>query len=376
MQSADVIFKLIRIALGWESEYTLPDNINWEEVFRIASEQGVFAIIIDGYDILISHNPKAKNTLFANEEIKKTVFSQISFAEFNYCRHLAAITELNEVICGRGIPILLLKGFACGQFYPNPRHRPCGDIDIYPGDRFEECNQALMDNGIEVDKDYYYRHSASTIKDVTIENHRVLGDLRGPQRQTKDFEALLKSEAIKSLKRGKYITLEGEELKGAVLPSADFNALFLPWHVSAHFALERVTLRQLLDWALFLDKEGQLIDVELFRRAKKQYTFGYSKFADILTALALKYLSLPVGKIPLPIIQDAINTDDSLITKVYNYIFEGQPILPDNNIWRIRFNNFKRIWRERWKYKEIYGVSTLAYMYYKAAGAIFNVGSD
>lgn len=376
MQAADVIFKLIRIALGWESDYTLPNDINWEEVLRIANEQGVFAIIIDGYDIYISKNPKAKNTLFTNEEIKTTVFSQIGFAEMNYYRHLAAIAELDEVLSGRCIPYLLLKGLACGQFYPNPHHRPCGDIDIYPGDRFEESNKALKDNGIVVDKDYYYRHSASTIKDVTIENHRVLGDLRGPRRQTKDFEALLESEAINSINRGKSISLEGVILKGAVIPTADFNALFLPWHVSAHFALERVTLRQLLDWALFLDKEGQYISVELFRSAKKRYTFGYSKFADILTALALKYLKLPEGSIPLPIIQDAINTDDSLITKVYNYIFEGQPILTEKNIWKTRFNNFKRIWRERWKYKEIFGVSTLAFMYYKATGAIFNIGSD
>ena len=137
---------------------------------------------------------------------------------------------------------------------------------------------------------------------------------------------------------------------------------------------ERVTVRHLLDWALFLVHEGNDIDIEMFREAKKVYTYGYSKFADILTALALKYLRMPEKDIPLQILDDARKSDNSLVDKVFDYMFVGQPRERDDNVWKFRWNNVKRVWKERWKYKEIYNVSTSAFFFYKIWGVIFKVG--
>lgn len=129
---------------------------------------------------------------------------------------------------------------------------------------------------------YYYRHSASIIDGVMIENHKILGDLRGPKKQTRELEEWLKREANKSIEGGKNVNVMEHDIPRGVFPSANFNALFLPWHVSAHFAFERVTLRHLLDWALFLNKDGKDVDVELFRNAKNKFSYGYSKMADVL----------------------------------------------------------------------------------------------
>ena len=115
-------------------------------------------------------------------------------------------------------------------------------------------------------------------------------------------------------------------LKGAKYPSANFNALFLPWHVSAHFAFERVTLRHLLDWALFLVNEGKSIDVDLFREAKTKYTYCYGKFADILTNLSIRYLKIPVTDVPVEIIEDAQEIDASLTDKVFESSATGLAI--------------------------------------------------
>lgn len=156
-----------------------------------------------------------------------------------------------------------------------------------------------------------------------VENHRVLGDLRGPKRQTQDFEALLEHEANECISSGDDLEIDGHLIPGAKQPSANFNMLFLPWHVSAHFAFERVTVRHLLDWALFLISEGKIINTEEFREAKKKYTFGYAKFADILTALSIKYLRIPTSMIPPVVLEDANGVDDNLVDKVYDYMFEG-----------------------------------------------------
>lgn len=361
--------------MGWESDFSLPQDINWKEVLKMASEQGVEAITIDGYEILKKKNPQIKLSLdlTGNKLLLLESIGRLKLIEYGNLQQLEALTELSEIFHDKQIPFLLMKGFACGRYYPNPFHRPCGDIDIYPGDRFDESNEALKAAGIDVDP-YYYRHTASMIKGVMMENHRILGDLRGPHRQTRTFEAQLERETTKSIKEGKDVVIDGRTIQGAKYPSANFNALFLPWHVSAHFAFERVTLRHLLDWALFLVNEGKSIDVDLFREAKTKYTYGYSKFADILTNLSIRNLTIPVDRIPVEIIDDAQRFDTSLANKVFDYMFVGQPRKRDANVWKFRWNNVNRIWKERWKCKKIYNLSVYTFMLYKIKGAIFKVG--
>jgi hypothetical protein len=137
--------------------------------------------------------------------------------------------------------------------------------------------------------------------------------------------------------------------------------------------VERVTLRQLLDWALFLVHDGKNIDIVKFREAKKQFTFGYKKFADILTNLSLRYLNIPTVAIPDEIVEDAVRFDNTLADKVFDYMFEGQPKERGLRLWKERLNNMKHIWQERWKYKELYGMSVLSFLYYKVKGAVINI---
>jgi len=376
-KSRDILLKLVRLAMGWEKDYTLPEDINWQEVLEMAFEQGVEAIALDGYDVYMVYNPKKANSLMSPKykSLMMQAVGRLNLTEFNNLLHLAALIELSEALQERNIPFMVMKGFACAQYYPNPKHRPCGDIDIYPGKQFEASNEALKASGIGVDL-HYYRHSVSYIKNVMIENHRILADLRGPRKQTRALEAQLELEATKSIEAGRTVRIQDIVVPGSFYPSANFNALFLPWHVSAHFEFERVTIRHLLDWALFLVNDGSQIDVEMFCEAKRKYTYGYGKLADILTNLSIRYLKLPVDNIPVTIVEDAVNADNLLADKVFNYMFVGQPRERDANIWKFRWNNTKRVWQERWKYKEVYGMDVFRFLLHKLRGVIFKVGED
>ena len=375
--SREILLKLVRFSMGWESDYTLPNAINWQEVLEIASEQGVEAIALDGYDIYLSKKTGVVSA-FKNQATKPLMLAAIgrlNLTEFNNRQHLAALVELAEILHKKEIPFILMKGLSCGRYYPSPKHRPCGDIDIYTGERFDASNASLKEAGVDVDM-HYYRHSVSFIKDVMIENHRILADLRGPKRQTRALEAQLEAEAAKSMEAGGKVRIQDVDVPGAFSPSANFNALFLPWHVSAHFEFERVTLRHLLDWALFLVNEGKDIDVAMFRDAKRKYSYGYSKLADIFTNLSMRYLGMPTESIPSAIVEDAVGFDNRLADKVFDYMFVGQPRERDKNIWIFRLNNVKRIWQERWKYKEVYGMSVFGMLFYKVYGVLFKVGEE
>lgn len=374
--SREILLKLVRLAMGWESDYTLPEDINWDEVIDMSSEQGITAIILDGYENLTRNNPDAIGWLNSknNKTLLLQAIGQVQIIESTYYQHVEALKELGKVLGKWKIPFTLMKGFSCGQYYPIPKHRSCGDIDIFPGQNFDSSNLALTAEGIKVEPDYY-RHTVSYVKGVMVENHCVLCDLRGPISQTKALEEQLEEEGNKSIMGSRDVNIDGVPIVGAKYPTANFHALFLPWHVSAHFMFERFTIRQLLDWALFIKNEGKSIDYVWFKEAKKKYTYGYSKFADLLTALSLKYLNLPTDDIPLTIISDAQHIDEKLVDRVFNYIFEGQPKEKHENIWKKRISNVKRIWKERWKYRACYDMSIFRFLFYKGVGAIFNIGN-
>lgn len=375
MESRAVLLKLIRVAMGWEKDFTLPSDVMWSVVLNLARQQGVEAIAMDGYESLLQHNagliPFYEGE--SNARLQHRVAGAILSTEHSYQKQLSALIELSALLSKGNVPFMIMKGFACGQYYPIPSHRGCGDIDIYPGTRFEDSTEVLSNEGIKSDL-HYYRHSVFVVKGVTVENHRVLCDLRGPGKQVRALEKQLEEEAQNCLNHAQKVVIEGRVIENAVFPSADFNALFLPWHASAHFGFERITLRHLLDWALFLTHEGTKIDVANFREAKKKYTFGYGRLADLLTAMALKYLNMPVKGIDPAIVSDARKQDDALVDRVFDYFFEGIPRQRDANVWRFRANNLRSIWRERWKYRPIYGMGVLSFVYYKTKGVIFKVG--
>lgn len=81
---------------------------------------------------------------------------------------------------------------------------------------------------------------------------------------------------------------------------------------------------------------------------------------------------MPVGDIPVGIIDDAVNVDNILADRVFNYMFTGIPRERDDNVWKFRWNNVKQIWREKWKYKDIYNMTPINFLYLKVLGIVLN----
>lgn len=372
--SQRVLLQLLRIATGWERATTLPPDVDWKEVVSLAEQQDVLSIVADGYELYLRNNPGTQSFLSKNgyEDLKMKMFSSVFMSENNYKLHKNVLGKLCQIFNKANIPFIVMKGLSCGRYYPNPGHRLCGDIDIYAGKDFEESNKALLESGIAVEP-HYYRHTVSVLHGVTIENHRILCDLRGPRKQTTELESLLETIARKSIEEGESY---GTNYPGAHYPVPDFNALFLPWHVSAHFEFERVTLRHLLDWALFLYHDGKIIDLQLFKDSKARFTYGLGPFADIMTDLSIRYLGLPEESLPKEMVEDAARVDRVLSDKVFDRIFEATVPASDSNVWKERWKLFKYVLKDGWKYRGLYGMSTIKFLLYKGYGVLFKVGEE
>lgn len=275
-------------------------------------------------------------------------------------KQLEVSQKLSTWLEERNIVAILMKGNSIGRYYPNPIHRECGDIDIYAGiDAYKDVNQVIIDHNGEVVEDYY-RHAHCSLGGVTIENHLVISDIRVKQDDLL-LEETLKVEAKKILESGKY---------GLIYPNANFNALFLSWHAASHFMFEKIQLRHIYDWKVFLENEGRGVDADWYMRVKSKVSYG--KFADILTTMVVMLFEVDRDSLPEVFTQGLDTLDDKLVDRVISYIFESERNVKEVSVWKHRFNLATRAIKDRWKFKEIYGMSMLRMLWMRTVWVLKN----
>lgn len=91
----------------------------------------------------------------------------------------------------------------------------------------------------------------------------------------------------------KEVVVDGNKV---YLPSASFNGIFILRHASAHFAGSHITLRHLLDWTLFVDKQWKEIDWPLV--TDRLSRLGLIEFFSCMNAISIDYLGIAAEKFP------------------------------------------------------------------------------
>lgn len=72
------------------------------------------------------------------------------------------------------------------------------------------------------------------------------------------------------------------------MPSANLHALFLMRHLVSHFAAVGITLRQVLDWGFFVEKQGKDVDWEWLEKTLEEYHM--KEFFDCINAICVEDL--------------------------------------------------------------------------------------
>ena len=245
-----------------------------------------------------------------------------------------------------GICVYLLKGQSLSRYYPNPLRRVSSDLDIYLGKDFEEGNRIL--ESISAKRvEAYHRHVSFVYNGVAIENHCMLSDTKG----RKDHVKLEK----------KLVEIAAAEMNGRcglVYPSNRFSTLFASWHNESHFMFEGLTLRHLCDWAVLLRKGFKDVDMEEFLQTKKISSFG--KLIDVLTAIVIRYMEIPVESIPNVLVESARRIPAELSEKVMNEILnasEENLVKKHRSPIKIKIDLARKILRDKWKFNEVFEMS-------------------
>lgn len=285
MESNDVLFSLLRSALSNNDsiEHDLSE-IDWGAVIELANRQGVGAIAIDGLQRFLNAHPDLDLSLDLpeNEQLKYDWFGQTFAYEMDFARQFKSANRLAELFANSGLKTVVLKGFAIGQFYPIPEHRPCGDLDCFllaadglEADPYEKGNLAVEEAGGAVSR-AYYKNSSFDYRGLHVENHRFCSPVRGPKSR-KRYERKLRELMCEKL----------TPIRDSALwaPSPMFNLLFLTSHAQGHFLADSgLSLRHICDWGMALKAYANEVDWSEFQRLCRE--FELEAFADTMSRAA------------------------------------------------------------------------------------------
>lgn len=286
LESKDALLQLVRLGIGTSKEAKISKDIDWESVETFAEKQGMLGVVYDG---IIRLAEIAENADILPLTVKlRWMGKVIQEYEHRYVAYKKAEADLAAWYHAHGYRMMVLKGLACGVDWPKPEHRPYGDIDIWLFGKQEEADKEMVssfrfqDPSFKIDNSHHH-HTVFQWQGFTVEDHYDFLNVHH-HKSNEELEALLKSlvfrvECLESVDSG--------ELK-VYLPPANFNALFLLRHAMSHFASTGMNLRQLLDWAFFVEKQGKEVDWEWLQGVLKKY--GMEKMFDVINAICVEDL--------------------------------------------------------------------------------------
>ncbi len=330
---------LIRIGVGKES----PDHIgkdffseiDWDALMALATRQGLSAVMLDGIEPLQEGNRPPKQVLL------QWIGSTLQGFEYRYelCRRV--IAEMASFYNDHGIKMMIIKGFACSLNWPKPDHRPCGDIDIWQFGKQKLADEVLsQEKGMSIDYSHHH-HTVFYWCVFMVENHYDFLNVHH-HKSNRQLEEVLKSLGADD---SHCVAVYGEKV---YLPSPNLHALFLLRHSMAHFAATELTLRQLLDWAFFVEVNGKDVNWEWMEGVLKEY--GMWEMFNIINEICVEDLGFNEKLFP-----HYLKRGDALKDRVLNEIISPafSEEVPSNLLCRVVWK-FRR-WRANgWKHKLCY----------------------
>ena len=142
-------------------------------------------------------------------------------------------------------------------------------------------------------------------------------------------------------------------------PSALFSALFLTEHSYSHFLHEEISLRHVLDWALFRRAHRMDVDWERFDACCREYGFG--RFCGSMTRVG----EFVLGERD----ESAMNDVDK---KLLDSIWDGERMEIDKSkFWASRLTLIRKTLRSGWKYRAFSNISMIEAIMIQVWGFLF-----
>ena len=348
-----VLLQLLSAAINTQDpafDRALSDS-EWSLVYEQAAKQGVLAVAWESVRRLPADLQPARGLklqwAYGAEQIVSRSKKQMQEA-----------TRFAAFCAEAGCRLILLKGIGLSRYYPFPLLRECGDIDILLPEGFEKGNEIARSRGMRVSGlDYKHNHICSN--GVMFENHRYLTSFKGKS-DIRQLERIFQD----AVKGGDFVPFGNA---GFHTLSLTVNALYVTYHSFFHFLIEGITLRHLLDWALFAGTEQNAIDWNYFYGVCGG--LGFSRFADTMNAIAVDVWGIPLTN------QD-MSFDRRCMDRVLTDVLADKQHVSGLPLYKRRPKLVYNMLSSRWKYRQLYGRSFLREMARSVFGLLFDASPE
>lgn len=278
---------LVRLGIGHHSD-ALSNNVDWKVLENLAAEQGLSGVLVDGIERLSDDKRPPKLALL------QWIGETLQGYEYRFEQYRKAIAEMAAFYNEHSFKMMVLKGYACALDWPKPEHRPCGDIDIWLFGQQKAADAALAASfkfqvsGSRIDHSHHH-HTVFNWGDFMVENHYDFVNVYA-HKSSRELERIFKDLGCDDTHA---VEINGEKF---YLPSPNLHALFLIRHMVSHFAAAEISLRQVLDWAFFVEKHTKEIDWKWLTKVLEEYHM--MDFYNCINAISVEDLGFPVNIFP------------------------------------------------------------------------------
>ena len=248
---------------------------DWVNMYNLSLDSAVTPMLLNG----IEKNPNIK----VPEDVLNNMKETKTFA-VKYHKHQEKILgEFSDFTKSQGIDTVQMKGIGFSMNYPDPTVRFGGDIDVFnfkhgtnPADPKNNMSlatdKAASKTGIEVLTNHGPKHSEIKYKGMPIENHRNFLNVEVAPIHKKMNEYL-----YKHIKPVEQILPNGTKI---LVPSKEFNNVFISFHAMQHFVGGGINFHHLADWAMQVKKHGLTIPEEAKGSKYEQFMYAFTNLAN------------------------------------------------------------------------------------------------
>ena len=277
------LMRLVGAAAQGKAISELPDDLDWQQLERLANEQAVQTLL--GYALKLSQG------IACPEELRKRLVGEMRQLAFSNSAWKNSILQLLKKMDEAEIPALLIKGYAVADCYAAPDCRMSGDTDLLtePKDEKRACT-FMKANGFAVEHRWTNGH------------HDVC---QHPQLGCVELHVMLYDEIVEDVWFGKMdgrefvcespIEVTTQDGSYRTLGYTD-HMIFLMLHLIKHFIMTGMSLRMMLDVALFFSHHAEKIDSARFWKTMESLKYG--TIAQSILWAMVRYCGIDAASVP------------------------------------------------------------------------------
>lgn len=279
-------FELVRAGLWSDgnSDIRIDGTTDWQDVYRLATEQSVLGLVLAGLEYSDIKPPKVLLLQWIGE---------VQLIEQRNKAMNAFVAEAIGALREQDIYALLVKGQGIAQCYEKPLWRPPGDIDLF-------LSKDNYGKAVSFFKNRYsnYKDGGRYSQEYAFYTDQWMIEVHGTLR------TCLSSRIDKVVDTVQKSVFYGENVRSwenngtlVFLPAPTEDVFLVFTHFIKHFYKEGMTLRQVCDWCrLLYTFRDSLYYGTLEQRIKSA---GLMNEWNAFAAFAVEYLGMPIEAIPL-----------------------------------------------------------------------------